>query len=238
MPGESRDTPETAAGEAEKQTVVAIPLPSGAWLERVGQPLSAVDTVFMRHYRPGNPEFYRQGIADPAFRAQYEPLAREIAREKGIDPDIFVEQIQQESQFNPQAKSHAGAMGLGQLMPETARELGVKNPYNPEENLRGAATYLQQNLRRFDGDYRLALAAYNAGPGTVQKTAKSRQLAGLPVFNPKGAIPPFAETQTYVGRILGRASSVKGFPAYLHEQIEVLEWLKHAQNQAPGTLGC
>jgi soluble lytic murein transglycosylase-like protein len=85
-------------------------------------------------------------------------------------------------------------MGLAQLMPGTARALGVSDPYNPEQNLRAGAKYLAQMMSRFGGDPQLALAAYNAGPGAVERF---------------GGIPPFKETQNYVKRIMSRYESVK-----------------------------
>lgn len=116
----------------------------------------------------------------------YRALAEQIAIEEGLDPDLFLKLVQAESSFNPNAGSSAGAIGLAQLMPGTAAELGV-DPYDPEQNLRGGARYLKQQLDRF-GDPALALAAYNAGPGAVEKF---------------GGIPPYAETQGYVQKILG-----------------------------------
>ncbi|HVL39761.1 MAG TPA: lytic transglycosylase domain-containing protein, partial [Fimbriimonadaceae bacterium] len=95
--------------------------------------------------------------------------------------------VAEESAYDPNARSRAGAMGLSQLMPGTARELGVADPFDPAQNLRGGAKYLAQMLQRF-GDLRLALAAYNAGPGAVEK-------AGL-------AVPPYRETQEYVERVM------------------------------------
>jgi hypothetical protein len=119
----------------------------------------------------------------------YRAEARKAALEFGIDPDIYVALIQQESGFNPNAQSPKGAFGLAQLMPGTALDLGVMRT-DPIDNLRGGAKYLREQYDAFGGDYRLALSAYNAGPGNVRKY---------------GGVPPFQETQNYVSRILGTA---------------------------------
>ena len=116
----------------------------------------------------------------------YRQLAYQTAQRYGIDPDLFVRQIQAESSFRPDAVSPAGAIGLGQLMPSTAKELGV-DPNDPVQNLEGAARYMRQQLDRF-GDPALALAAYNAGPDRVVKA---------------NGIPNIKETQNYVAKILG-----------------------------------
>lgn len=133
-------------------------------------------------YRPGRRN-------DPVGAAEANPeisgLVRRVAREEGIDENQFLALVYQESRFNPCAKSGAGATGLTQLMPATAAQLGV-DENNIEENLRGGARYYKQQLRRYDGNVSLALAAYNAGPGNVNKY---------------GGIPPFKETQGYVGAI-------------------------------------
>ena len=114
--------------------------------------------------------------------------AVEAARRNGVDPDLFLRLVQQESGFRPQVVSSAGAIGPAQLMPGTAAELGV-DPRDPLQNLDGGARYFRQQLDRF-GDPTLALAAYNAGPGAVAKY---------------GGIPPFKETQNYVRAIMGGA---------------------------------
>ena len=125
----------------------------------------------------------------------YRQAARDAASRYGIDPDMFLRLIQQESSFRPDVVSPKGAIGLGQLMPATAKELGV-DPTDPMQNLEGAAKYLSQQLKRF-GDPSLALAAYNAGPTRVAKL---------------GRVPNIAETQNYVKTILGEGQTTMATP--------------------------
>lgn len=119
-------------------------------------------------------------------RSAYIPHAQAMARKYGIPEALFLRLVNQESRWNPNARSNKGAMGLAQLMPGTARTLGV-NPRDPVQNLEGGARYLRMMYNKF-GDWRLALAAYNAGPGAVQKY---------------GGIPPYRETRNYVRIIAG-----------------------------------
>jgi soluble lytic murein transglycosylase-like protein len=120
------------------------------------------------------------------YKGEYLPVAREMAAKHGVPEDLFLRLVQQESGWNPNAVSHAGATGLAQLMPGTAAKLGV-NPRDPHQNLEGGARYLRMMYDRF-GNWRLALAAYNAGPEAVQK---------------HGGVPPYQETKNYVRVIYG-----------------------------------
>ena len=114
----------------------------------------------------------------------------------GVDRNLVDAVAWQESRYNPHAISTAGAIGVMQLMPGTARQLGVRNPHDAEQNVVGGTAYLRQQLERFGNDVPLALAAYNAGPGAVIKY---------------GGIPPYRETQNYVRQIMQRLSTTSTY---------------------------
>ena len=140
------------------------------------------------------PTKWDTGAATPKYRGRYKGaylgMAKAAAHKHGVPVDLFLRLVQQESGWNPKALSHAGAMGLAQLMPGTAAKLRV-DPKDPQQNLEGGARYLAQQFRTF-GTWRLALAAYNAGPGAVQKY---------------GGVPPYKETRNYVRIIAGKSSA-------------------------------
>src|SRR5207248_6290967 len=126
-------------------------------------------------------------LADPQPNGEYDELISEHARFHGVRPDLVRAVVQVESAFNPYATSPKGAMGLMQLMPATAQQFGVRNAFNPVENVRAGVAYLRQLLDRYQNNEELALAAYNAGPGAVDKHGQT--------------VPPYRETQKYVLRV-------------------------------------
>ena len=154
--GAGTGTTSAVSSTTEVGGVVAdADLPDGAWVERL-----------------------------PEHGRRWAPAIQAAAEEAGIDPALLASVVQHESNFDPDAVSHAGAIGLAQLMPGTAAGLDV-DPNDPQANLRGGATYLRTQLDRF-GDLDLALAAYNAGPNRVAQA---------------GGVPRIDETQTYVARV-------------------------------------
>jgi cell wall-associated NlpC family hydrolase len=132
--------------------------------------------------------------ATASSNTQYDSLIQQAARDQGVDPALLKGLVQAESGFDPSSVSSVGAQGLAQLMPDTARGLGVTNAFDPLQSLEGGARFLAGALKRFGGNEQLALAAYNAGPGAVERY---------------GGIPPYAETQAYVPRVLGYASEYR-----------------------------
>lgn len=119
----------------------------------------------------------------------YKEIIRQTAERYSVDPSLVEAVIEAESNFNHRAVSEKGAMGLMQLMPATASAMGAHNPFNPEDNIEAGVRYLRELLEKFDGDLSLALAAYNAGPASVQKY---------------GAVPPIKETEEYVKKVFTR----------------------------------
>ena len=134
---------------------------------------------------------------------RYDDVILEHSRVHNVRTDLVRAVVQVESAFNPSARSPKGAMGLMQLMPATAREFGVSNPFDPFENIRAGVAYLRQLLDRYSNNEELALAAYNAGPGAVDKHNQS--------------VPPYRETKNYVSQITqmtGRPIAMRGNQIY------------------------
>lgn len=182
---QTRGLNKSAAGG---QTVSTRPLEFGSSRiilpELSNEPMATVTTAMSETVAPviaATEKSKRRG-------AQFDAIIAEHAALHDVPAELVRAVIQAESGFNPMALSSKGAMGLMQLMPETAADLGVKNAFNPIENIRGGTKYLKQLLTRYDNNRTLALAAYNAGPGNVEKY-------GL-------RVPPFRETRDYVDRIL------------------------------------
>ena len=137
-----------------------------------------------------------------------------------MEPELIDAVIRQESGYDPYAVSHKGAKGLMQLMPATAKRFGVKDVFDPAENVQGGVKYLRQLLDRYDGDRRLALAAYNAGEGAVDRF---------------GGVPPYRETQDYVDRIVGPSEADTAADTAVEQSVELVVQRVRATEQ-DGTL--
>ena len=165
--------------------------------------------------------------AEPVLHDRFEPLVQEHSARQSLRPALVRAVIQVESGFNPRARSPKGAMGLMQLMPGTARDLGVRNAYDPDENIRGGTIYLRQLMDRFDGNEELALAAYNAGPEAVDRYGRR--------------IPPYRETRDYVRKIgsatdIASASRPKALIYKIFEMVNGVQTVRYSnQRPAAGT---
>lgn len=131
--------------------------------------------------------------------AEFESLIRDVAASTGLDPSLLRAVMLVESGFDVEAVSPAGALGLMQLMPDTAASYGVSNAFDPEQNIRAGAMYLRDLLDRYDNDYELVLAAYNAGEDAVERYGNS--------------VPPFEETRAYIPKVLGVYSRLRALSA-------------------------
>ncbi len=147
------------------------------------------------NYSPNQAELQEWSKLDLSSYLKHQEIILTAAYVNELDPDLLRAVIFLESRFEEDTLSPRGAVGLMQLMPRTAQELGVIDPLNPIQNIAGGAKYLAYLMKRFDGDTNLALAAYNAGPGAVKKY---------------GGIPPYRETQAYVRKVLQAYKKFRG----------------------------
>ena len=141
--------------------------------------------------------------------SQWDSAIEEHAAAHRVRPELVRAVIQVESAYNPRARSVKGAMGLMQLMPDTAADLGVVNPYDPEQNIRGGVAYLRQLLDKFNGNEELALAAYNAGPGAVSRYGDN--------------VPPYRETQQYVDKVRARTNVMGTTSSTIYKIFRVID---------------
>jgi soluble lytic murein transglycosylase-like protein len=172
-------------GEAtfDKNVVMAIKADE---MPEVDQPaLASMPDPMMRALPPG-PRQSTHALHDPLDSRRFADLIETVALKHGVDPELVHAVVMAESNYEPRAKSGAGARGLMQVMPETAQDFGIRGLYDPQNNLEAGVQYLKFLLTRFD--IQRALAAYNAGPAAVQK------------YN---GIPPFQETRDYVKKVYG-----------------------------------
>lgn len=205
--------------------VAALPLPAAAqiylhtdphgreiWSDR---PIDQPTAVFAV---PGaSAQYSTRPVADAASVSDYDSLVIEHATRQALRPELVRAVIQVESGFNPRALSPKGAMGLMQLMPATARTLGVRNAFDPAENIRGGTAYLRSLLDRYDGNEELALAAYNAGAGAVDRYGKQ--------------VPAYRETRDYVKKVSAKAGRMPAV-SLAGGKLVVYKWLEVVNGRA------
>jgi soluble lytic murein transglycosylase-like protein len=163
-------------------------------------------------------EYSTRPVANPAAASEYDALIQEHSTRHSLRPELVRAVIQVESAFNPRALSGKGAMGLMQLMPATARELGVRHAYDPAENIRGGTAYLRQLLDRYNGNEELALAAYNAGAGAVDRSGRQ--------------VPAYRETRDYVRKVSSAAGRQPPTPSLAPRKLLVYKWLEIVDGRA------
>jgi soluble lytic murein transglycosylase-like protein len=164
--------------------------------------------TFAVHGNDGLRTTSAEGSSMPLERRLHAAVEDHAARH-ALDPDLVRAVIRVESGWNPRAVSRKGAMGLMQLMPATAAEYGVADPFNPTENIRAGVAYLRRLIDRFDGRMELALAAYNAGPGAVEKYNRT--------------VPPYRETRAYVKRIVSVTEVRVGPKRSIYKIVELID---------------
>jgi len=159
----------------------------------------------------------------PPVAGRFDDIIIRHATSNGVRVDLVRAVIQTESAFDPSARSGKGAMGLMQLMPGTAADYGVTNPYDPDENVRGGVAYLKDLLERYNGNEELALAAYNAGPSTVDRYGQT--------------VPPYRETRTYLKRIREATALAVTSRARIYRTVEIVDGreVPHYSNVKPAT---
>jgi soluble lytic murein transglycosylase-like protein len=168
------------------------------------------------------------GVTKPVLSkraSEFDDLITTHATQHSLSPDFVRAVIQAESAFNPMARSIKGAMGLMQLMPGTAAQYNVTNAYDPAQNIRGGVAYLKSLMTRFKNDVSLALAAYNAGPGAVEKYGNT--------------VPPYKETRNYVAKIRGNTDAVSAVRSgnQLYQVVSVVDGhksVKYYDKPRPG----
>ncbi len=176
---------------------------SGEFAQKVEQASSKEQRSSRQQFRKTSPKFTPPTVSNKPKNitktqanrlAKYAPIIQEMAAKHNVPVELICGVILQESAGKSRAVSHAGAKGLMQLMPATAKRFGVKNVFDPVQNIEGGTKYLSWLLKKFDGKMELALAGYNAGEGNVMKYGNK--------------IPPFKETQHYVPSVLGYTQSM------------------------------